>query len=386
MNFKRLEEYLDRLNRRDNIDGGTAPGSNTVIYMNHKRVFSYSTGYDDIEAGTRTSPDKMYNLYSCSKITTAVAAMQLIERGLISVYDPVAKYIPAFANVKVGVWEDGRLVGTRAPKTTMLIRHLLTMTSGMTYNIHSDAIERVIRETDGRAPTLLVCDAMAEEPLIFDPGERYQYSESLDVMGGVIEVATGMKFSEYVQQNIFDPLGMTETTYHPDYTKPERHSTQYGYDPKTKKITKNELTYNPHRLGTEYDGGGAGISSTTNDYVLLLDALANGGVGANGARILTEAAIDVMRTPMVDSPQFLEPINRCCLGYNYCYGVRVCVGRGISANLAPIGEFGWDGWKMCLAMIDPENRLAVFHTEHLGGFHSEIIPKLRNIVYYCLGQ
>lgn len=386
MNFKRLEEFLDSLNEREEMPGELAPGSSTVIYMDHKKIFSYSTGYDDIEKKTRVSPDKLYNIYSCSKITTATAAMQLIEQGRMKTDDLLSKYIPAFEDVKVAVKdENGKIVDLRKPARPITVWHLLTMSSGMDYNMFSDPIKKVYDETDGRAPTLKVCEAMAKDPLEFDPGDRYRYSKSLDVMGGVIEAVTGQRFSEYVEENIFHPLGMYDTTYHPDFSRPERFAAQYEFDRENKRPVKNELLYNPHRIGTEFDGGGAGIATTANDYIILLDALANGGVGRNGARILSSYAVDVMRTPALaehlTKPIFDLDYNR---GYRYCFGVRVLTDRAAGANLASLGEFGWDGWKGCLAMIDPSIKLSVFHTQYIEGFHNKIIPPLRNLVYYSL--
>lgn len=385
MNFNKLEKYLDSINLRDEIKGGVAPGSNTVIYIDHKKVFSYSTGYDNIARKTRVSPNRFYNIYSCSKITTAVAAMKLVEDGILKFDDPVSRYIPAFADIKVGEFDSsGRLVGTRAPKRPMTVRHLLTMTSGLGYNMRTKAIERVIRETDGRAPTLKVCEAFAEDPLFFDPGEHYRYSASLDVMGGVIEVASGMRFADYVTENIFHPLGMYNTVYHVRDEDIPNLAAQYTYNSKTMEVTEVPATENLHRIGTEYDGGGAGIVTTTSDYILLLDALANGGVGANGARIISSYAIDLMRTPALTPELNAEYAQNYNTGYGYALGVRTCVDRSASLNLANVGEFGWDGWKMCVAMVDPKIKMAVFHTENLEGFQNQIIPRLRNVIYSSL--
>ena len=385
MNFERLKKYLDSLNCREGVKGGVCPGSNTVIYLKHEPIFSYSTGYDDIEAGAPTNPDKLYNLYSCTKITTATAAMQLLERGIIAVNEPVSKYIPEFADIRVKVKNsEGKVIGSRPPKQPVLIRHLLTMTSGLPYSMHSPELEELIEATDGRAPTLEVAKAMARHLLDFDPGAHYQYSESLDVMGAVIEVATGEPFSEYVRKNIFDPLGMRCTTFRPDFSRPELFAAQYGYE--GGRVVRWDIARNPHRLGTEYDGGGAGLVSSTNDYILLIDALANLGVGKNGKRILTERSVELMRTPALGDEQYREFSVSYNTGYCYCYGVRACVDKTAAGTLSTLGAFGWDGWKMCFALIDPSIGLAVFHTQHLEGFHNDIIPKLRNLIYYSLGK
>ena len=381
MNFDILKKYMDSLNCREGIEGGTAPGSNIVIYKNHERIFSYSTGLADIEEGILTTTEHSYDIYSCSKITTAVAAMQLIERGVIAFDDPVSKYIPAFADIKVKDKDkDGNVIGLRTPKREVLIRHLLTMTSGMEYNMHSPEIEQVIADTNGRAPTLEVCRALAMAPLDFDPGEGYRYSASLDVMGGVIEVASGMKFSKYVEENIFIPLGMTQTTYHPD-PNAENRVTHYTYLKDAHAIKRCPKEQAHHRLGTEYDGGGGGMASTASDYILLMDALACGGVGATGKRILKTETVDLMRTPTLNKEQNRAFVTEYSKGYEYCYGVRVLTDPDTYGNLATLGSFGWDGWKMCYAVADPARRISAFFTAALDGFHDTLINPLRNAIY-----
>lgn len=380
MDFQPLKDFLDYY-----LPMLGVPGSDTVIYKGHKEIFRHTSGFDSLENQTMLTPDKMYNIYSCTKIATSVAILQLIERGELLASDPVYAYIPEFKDIKVKVRDAyGNVIGTRAPVRPMLISHLLTMTSGISYDLNMRPIREVIENTAGRAPTVDICRAIASEPLECDPGERYIYSLSCDVLAGIVEIVSGVRFADYMNENVFLPLGMKETSYHIDFANKERFAAHYRYDEQTRSGVEIPFEENAFRFGTEYDSGGAGIVSTVDDYILLIDALANGGVAKNGNRILSSRSIDLMRTNALNDSQLSEFATKQCDGYGYGYGVRVNMNPSRASNLASVGSFGWDGWKLCLAIADPENNLAVFHAEHMGGLHSIIIPRLRNVIYACL--
>ena len=380
MNFQPLKDFLDGYLSMLGI-----PGSDTSIYLDHKEIFRYSAGYDNILLKTPMRQDLIYNIYSCTKIATMVATAQLIERGEISLLDPVYAYIPEFRDVKVKVTDErGNVVGSRPATRPMLIKHLVSMTSGLNYNTKVDSIKDAVARTEGRAPAIEICRALAGELLEFDPGDKFNYSLSHDVMGGVIEVATGESLEEYMRKNIFAPLGMSETSFIPDYSKRHRFATHYSFDPKTGAsiIPFENVGF---RFGSEYYSGGGGLISTVDDYVLLMDALANGGVGKNGNRILASATVDLMRTNILTPEQTKSLwVNHSRAGYGYGWGVRMCVDKTYSGNLASLGEFEWDGKRLCFAMADPERRLAVFHAEHMGEYHDIVIPRLRNLIYSCI--
>ena len=140
------------------------------------------------------------------------------------------------------------------------------------------------------------------------------------------------------------------------------------------------------RFGTEYESGGAGLISSVDDYVLLMDALAHLGVGKSGNRILSSFAVNLMRENALRPDQLAVLANGYIKGYGYGYGVRAKISGTESGNLVPEGTFGWDGAKLCLAMADPKNKIAVFHAEHMGAFHHILIPRLRNVIYSCLDE
>lgn len=382
MNFQPLKDFLDYY-----LPMLGVPGSDTVVYRNHEEIFRYSSGYDNAELKTPVRRDAIYNIYSCTKIIVAVAMTQLIERSEVLPTDPLYAYIPEFQFTEEKVYDEkGAVIGTKKLENPILIHHLLTMTSGMNYDRNKPEILGIKKLTDGRCPTLDVCRALAASPLDFTPGTNYKYGLSYDVLGGVIEVVTGMKLSEYIKENILDPIGMKDTGFALTDNVKKRLATMYEYDENQRcgKIIPAEN--NVLRFGTEYESGGAGILSTVDDYILFADMLAMGGVAKNGERIISKFGIDLMRANALREEHMKGFSFSHCKGYGYGYGVRCCVDPYPYGIVAPKGEFGWDGAKLCYASMSPETGISMFHAEHMGGVHSLVVPRLRNLLYSCIGE
>ena len=204
MNFQSLQELMDRLT------AWRIPGNAVCVYLGGEKVFSYQSGYADLENRIPMTADHYINLYSCSKVATVTAALQLYEQGHYLLDDPLYSFIPEFRDMWIKD-ADGNLTKAQNPIT---LRHLFTMTSGFHYNCRTPFMEKARKLTGGNMDTLSVIRCFAEEPLSFEPGERWQYSLSHDVLAAVVEVISGKRFSTYVQENIFDPLGMDRSMYH----------------------------------------------------------------------------------------------------------------------------------------------------------------------------
>ena len=378
MNFDKLKDFLDYY-----LPMLGVPGSDTVIYKDHQEIFRHQSGFDNLKYQTKVRPDAIYHTYSCTKIVTCVAALQLIERGEILINDPLHVYFPEFKNLTVSrKGADGK-VRVEKVKKPILIRDLFSMTSGLDYNIRRSGIERVKRETEGKCPTLTLVRALAEDPLAFEPGEKYMYGLSHDVLGGIVELISGMKLGDYMKKNIFDPLGMKDTTFEITPQVYERLACQYDYDSAGRCAIEVLKDSNIMRFGSEYQSGGAGLLSTVDDFILFTDALANGGVGKNGARILASASVKLLTSPSLGKEllPFFEYSHN--VGYDYGLGVRVMRDPAKAGSLVPSGAFGWDGKKMCLSISDPVNRIAIFHAESVDGMNSIVIPRLTNVIYSC---
>ncbi len=295
MNFQPLKDFLDYYLPMLGI-----PGSDTVIYRDHQEIFRYQSGFDSLRFRTPVRPNALYNMYSITKVSTCVAATQLIERGEILATDPVYAYFPEFKDITVKHPRPDGGFDILPAKNTMLIKHLLTMTGGLNYDLNRPAIQAAKVASGGRCPTLDMVRAMAKDPLDFEPGERFQYSLCLDVIGGLVELVSGMSLGQYMQENIFDPLGMTQTGFAMTDERRAMLATQYEYDTLNKRAVEIPVDQCIYRFGPDYESGGAGLISSVDDQILLADALANGGIGKTGNRILSSFGVRVMSANQLD--------------------------------------------------------------------------------------
>ncbi len=372
MDFTNLSAYLDTLSSVG------VPGCDLAVYRDHEPLFRHRAGHRDAALTEPVRGDETYNLYSATKVFTTCAAMQLIERGALSLDDAVSAYLPAYANLTV---KDGDSV--RPAQRIMTIRHLMSMQGGLDYELESPAILDALRQFGPEATTRELMDAKAKEPLSFEPGENFLYSLCHDVLAAVIEVASGLRFSEYLRQNIFDPLGLETVTFRPTPAIEARMAQQYQFSDEEQRPVPMPKASNNYRLSPNYESGGAGLIADVKDYITFVDALACGGVGANGARILSPEMIQLW------SANQLGPTSRASfdewqrLGYSYALGVRTRVSTAVGGR-GQIGEFGWDGAAGAWTMIDPINRLSAFYAMHVRNFgycYDVIHPKIRDLIY-----
>ncbi len=389
MNFSPLSSFLDHLTEEVGI-----PTAEIRVHRDGKELFSYGSGSIDPAA-------PLYNMYSMSKPITCAAALSLFEKGKFQLAEPLYEYMPEFREmtVKKHFSDSGEGLSVAQGRSAenentdfevvkaenpILIEHLFTMSAGFNYDTESENIKQKIRDTDGKFPTRMIAKALSEQPLDFEPGAHWQYSLCHDVLAAFVEVVSGKRFSDYVSETIFEPLGMTNSFFHPTEADYSRIAKQYMYDSDTKKTTEIQKT-NYLVLGSEYDSGGAGIISTVDDYIKFADAMANGGTSFDGTRILSRSAVDLMRTNRL-TPQQLPDFNWPQLrGYGYGLGVRTLIDRAYGGSLSPHGEFGWGGAAGSYIMIDPENRISAVYGQHmLNNLEPYVHTRIRNIIYGCI--
>ena len=230
------------------------------------------------------------------------------------------------------------------------IKNLFTMTSGMRYDTTCDEIAEGKKMTDGICPTVEMMKYLAKMPLEFEPGEKWRYSFSHDVIAALVEVVSGMRFGEYVKKTIFDPLGMNDTTYLLPDEKLDRVCSQYRFDKNENKyINVGKLIQN-YKLGSEYESGGAGAVSTVKDYIKFLEGIRVG-------KVLNEQTLAEMQKNYLREDQF-----GCYWGahrYGYGLGVRVPLGDGKRT------DFGWGGAAGAFAAVDPTNNITVYYSQHV---------------------
>ncbi len=379
MDFTPLKEFMDHLT------AWRIPGNSIRVSIDDKEVFTYQSGYADVETKEPMTTKHLVNLYSCSKPTTVTAALQLYEQGKIKLDDPVYAYIPEFRQMHLA---DGSVA-----KNPMTLRHLFTMTSGLTYNTKTEAFEKARRLTDGKMDTLTVIRCLAEDPLSFEPGTKWQYSLSHDVLAAVVEVVSGQKFRDYVKENIFNPLGMENTVYHcegvmdkmaakyrfVDGVEGTLVEKQAGTSPWEGGYLKKESLQSAHIFGPEYDSGGSGITASVAEYSKFCDALANGGKG-----ILRPETIELMRTNQIADVDKSLFSWRQLANYGYGLGVRTLLSVPEDGN-GNVGEFGWGGAAGASLWIDPEYKLSVCYAHHmLNPQESYYQPRMRNAIYDSL--
>ncbi|MBW2677132.1 MAG: beta-lactamase family protein, partial [Deltaproteobacteria bacterium] len=273
MSGERLER-IDAVLKAD-IAAGTIPGAVVLVAREGKVVYFKNFGMQDKEAGIAMQKDSIFRIYSMTKTSVAVAAMMLLEEGKLLLSDPVAKYIPAFKDVQVAVYgKDDQGNTTRsleAPKTVMTIHHLLTHTSGIAYGwsvpkTFQNEYYGVGLKSDWTIAEQ--CDAFAKLPLQFHPGEKYMYSRSFDVLGRVLEVASGMPLDKLLDSYVFKPLGMVDSGFNVSDANQKR---VVYMNPQT--FLYSDLS----KPSINFSGGGGAVS-TTMDYARFALMLLNGGV------------------------------------------------------------------------------------------------------------
>ena len=384
MNFEYMKNFMNSLTE------WIIPGNSVVIYKDGKKVFEYSSGYSDLEKKIKKTGKEQLYIYSCSKVATVTAALQLYEQGKFLLSDPLYEYLPEFKKMYV---KDGDRI--KAAENPITIRDLFTMTAGLSYATNTPAFEKARKLTDGKMDTRTVIKCLAEEPLLFEPGARWNYSLCHDALAVLAEVVSGMRFSEYMKKYIFEPLDMNNSYYHtpndviisPQYIyeiQDTKNIVELQQKEHTSGVVKraygNELVF-----GENYDSGGAGIITTVDDYAKFAAALANSGTGLNNNRILSSATVKLMKTNQLNEAQRKTMNWRRLRGYGYGLGVRTLIDKAESGSNSSIGEIGWGGAAGATIIADTEEKVALFYAHHMLNPQEEYYqPRLRNVLYSCL--
>ncbi|MBE6669855.1 MAG: beta-lactamase family protein [Ruminococcaceae bacterium] len=379
MSFDRLSSYLDTLSAAD------IKNFNCVVAKDHEIIFKKAVGCSDYEGNKPAALDDVYLLYSATKVITCTAAMRLVSEGKLGIDDPVYKYLPEYKNLTVRTAD-----GVKPCETVMTVRHLFTMTSGFGGRFDPPIVEAVneLLKKDPHAGTVAVTRAFAKAPLEFEPGTHYKYGTAHDILGAVVEVASGKRFGEYLNEIIFAPLGMTDFAFKLNESTEKRLCSMYSYNTRlnfSEPIDRVKF----YGYTDNYESGGASLFGTSEQYILLADALACGGLSANGYRVLDEKYVMMMRENLLDKTPLSE-FRASPRKYGYGWGLcgRVHMSPEISLSKTPKGEFGWDGAAGAYVMMDTDNRLSIvcgMHTMHCSYAYEKIHTNVRDLVYKELG-
>ena len=320
-----------------------------MLMARHGQVEHIATaGYANIEAGQEMTADTLVRVASMTKPVTAAAIMILVEDGVLSLNDPVSDYIPAFAGANVATAYDVNAayeIPTQPLTAPITIEHLLTHTSGIGYifdyetNLGALYIGRNIYEGGPEITMDQRMETLAGLPLYFQPGERWHYSYSNDILGHVIAVATGQSLEDFMQTRIFQPLGMSDTTFFPDEEQRSRLATLYTHDD-VGDLVPVEGSADQAALAP-FEAGGAGLFSTANDFFRFAQMLLNGGE-LDGARILSAESVTALTTPHVQADRLPQGMAAVDMGFGYSFSV-IYDGPG-EHPMRRTGDFGWGGY------------------------------------------
>lgn len=336
----------DELVRRF-VDEGTLPGAVTLVSRGGEIVHLATHGWCDIENRVPMSEDAIFRIYSMTKIVTTVAVLILYERGLLDLNDPAAKFLPAFADVKVKT-ADGALV---PPRRAIRVYDLLRHCAGLQPPPPIDELMTCGHDLAG------LCDHWATLPLVENPDERWSYGVSTDVLARVVEVISGLRFDSFLQKEIFEPLGMRDTGFRVTDKDAGRLCVCYRHDREGKLTRLDDNTRaSRYRGEPKLLSGGAGLVSTTLDYHRFAAMLLGGG-SLGGVKILGRKTVELMSMDHLPKAHPNLEIGTQC--FRFGLGVSVVTDVAASRCLSSLGDYGWGGAAGTQVWINPEEDMVV---------------------------
>jgi CubicO group peptidase (beta-lactamase class C family) len=349
--LKRLEAVT-----KQHIDDGLVPGAVMLVARRGKVAWLSVQGKRDPAAGDPMKADSIFRIYSMTKPIVSIALMQMVEEGKLQVTDPVAKYLPEIGRMKVGteVVVDGKpVLHLSDPTRPMTVQDLLRHTAGLTYGSRGNSLINAsyvdAKIGDRTATNEEMVHRLSKLALKFNPGERWEYSVAVDVQGRLIEVLSGKKLGEALDERVLKPLGMTDTGFQVPADKLARAAQpgpRPGGQPMTPRFAVND--------GAKYESGGGGMTGTIADYLRFAAALANGGA-LQDKRIIGKKTLEFMTADHTGT----RPGRPLGLGFGLGFEVRTRVGD--SALPGTVGEYGWAGNAGTLFWIDPKEQLIAIY-------------------------
>jgi len=385
----------DRLQRidaliRENVDKNLISGAIGFIARDGKVIYNKAIGYSDIETKTPLKTTDIFRIASQTKAITSVAVMMLFEEGKFLLDDPISKYIPAFAKPTVlDKFNPSDSTYTTVPaKREITIRDLLTHTSGIDYAVIGSANMKAIYAKSNIPPgfgsTGIVLKTEMEKlgklPLLHQPGERFTYGLNSDVLGYLVELASGMSLDKFFAERIFKPLAMNDTYFYLPASKHSRLIPIYTFNEKNKlvKYERNGVITAdyPNSNGT-YFSGGAGLSSTIGDYAIFLQMLLNGGT-YNNKRFLSRRTVDLMTMNQIGDLSLR--------GDKFGLGFQITSKENMAKLGLTEGSFAWGGYFGTTYWVDPKEKIVALIYIQQSPLKSDIHDKFRALVYQSLND
>ncbi len=385
----KIEPWMQRY-----VDAGKLPGALTLVAQHGEMVYLGTAGQRDIEASSPMTEDTVFRIYSMTKPITSIAIMMLYEDGHFQLGDPVSEFIPSLKNMRIYAGSEDDTMQTVAAKQEISLHHLLTHTSGLTYgllNVTPVAKRYVEQKTDFHHAIdnlETVVNRLADIPLEFEPGTRWNYGVSTDVLGRVVEIVSGKPLDRFFREKITGPLGMRDTGFTLAEEKSNRLAALYEF-------TENKpmnLVESPQKStfisGVTTFSGGAGLVSTAGDYFRFTEMLRRKGE-YGGVRLLGRKTVEYMTTNHLPGdladmgqPTFNETSYE---GIGFGLGFSVVLNPAATKVLCSKDEYGWGGAASTVFWIDPrEDITVIFLTQLLPSSKYPIRPQLRALVNQAL--
>ena len=371
------------------VEGGLLPCALTLIMQEGEVLALRTAGTADVDRGIACRRETVFRIFSMTKPVTAAAAMSMVDEGLVSLDDLVSDYIPSFVDLTVNSSADPARLEPRPARRPMTIRHLLTHTSGLTYGGEPGVVPGLYDEKatnfgadDG--PLAQVVDRLAAIPLLFDPGERWHYSVSMDVLGRVLEVVDDEPLDGVLTRRVTDPVGMADTVFRVEDRHLPRLAGLYECTTTGFAAVSPDAGY-PGEGPTTTLSGGAGLLSTAEDYARFAEMLRRGGE-IDGQRVLSTSSVEAMKRNQLagdiascGEPTFSETATR---GVGFGLGGSVVIDPTVTEWPSVLGEYAWGGYASTAFLVDPVRQcVAVFLTQLIPSSRYPGIRKgLRDII------
>jgi CubicO group peptidase (beta-lactamase class C family) len=387
----RLDAYLDGF-----VANGRHKGSLLVVTRGGRIAHVSHRGQRDAEAGLPVEPDTIWRIYSMTKPITSVAAMMLYEEGALSLFDSVAKFIPSFEDLRVYRHGMAAAPVTLRAAEPMLVWHLLTHTSGLTYGFQqANAVDEAYRaagfflDPPPEHDLASACDVWAGLPLLFEPGAEWNYSVSTDVVGRIVEVVSGQSLADFFAERIFEPLGMTDTGFSVSDADRPRMTALYAHDAASATAVPYPGVDVISAERPKLLAGGHGLASTAADYHRFTQMLLRRGE-LDGVRLLAPRTVELMTANHLPGNATLTEFGRplldlaCNEGYGFGLGLSPLVDPIAAKTLSVAGEYRWEGAAGTAFWVDPAADMTVlFFTQVLFGSDDAWIG-MRPLVYQAL--
>jgi CubicO group peptidase (beta-lactamase class C family) len=372
------------------IRDGKFPGISVTVARKGRVAFQQEFGYSDLEKKSALKKDAIYRVYSMTKPVTGVAVMILFEEGRFLLDDPVSKYLPCFKDLQV--FDSDTPAGPKLVKADreVTLRDLLRQTSGLSYGGTNAALGKLYQSKSlmDRETTLAqMVEKTCSLPLCFQPGTRWEYGVSIDILGRLVEVVSGQPLDEFMQQRIFSPLKMVDTGFSLPEEKLGRFTTNYSYNPEKGLVAvPPPRGMDPYRRGgNKLLSGGGGLVSTASDYLRFAMMLARGGE-LDGVRILGPRTVGLMA--MNQLPEGVKPApwggKNGGSGYGFTMSVTTDVAQ--TTGYGSVGDFGWDGAASTFFRVDPKEDLVLLVMTQRMPCDLEIQVKAKALAYQALAR